>query len=86
MEREVLDFDVQFVGAGPAGLAGAIHLANLIARHDADVAAGVEYVLGDLSGELTFEYDRLDLPRSEEDDYGVYLRLRRELPDVLRRQ
>ena len=32
MEREVLEFDVQFVGAGPAGLAGAIHLANLIAR------------------------------------------------------
>ena len=40
MEREVLEFDVQFVGAGPAGLAGAIHLANLIVRHDAGVAAG----------------------------------------------
>jgi electron-transferring-flavoprotein dehydrogenase len=40
MEREVLEFDVQFVGAGPAGLAGAIHLANLIARHDQQVAAG----------------------------------------------
>jgi electron-transferring-flavoprotein dehydrogenase len=40
MEREVLEFDVQFVGAGPAGLAGAIHLANLIAKHDAAVAAG----------------------------------------------
>jgi electron-transferring-flavoprotein dehydrogenase len=40
MEREVLEFDVQFIGAGPAGLAGAIHLANLIARHDAGVAAG----------------------------------------------
>jgi electron-transferring-flavoprotein dehydrogenase len=40
MERETLEFDVQFVGAGPAGLAGAIHLANLIAAHDAAVAAG----------------------------------------------
>ncbi|HET7225352.1 MAG TPA: electron transfer flavoprotein-ubiquinone oxidoreductase [Candidatus Eisenbacteria bacterium] len=43
MEREVLEFDVQFVGAGPAGLAGAIHLADLIARHDAahpDAALG----------------------------------------------
>ncbi len=40
MEREVLEFDVQFVGAGPAGLAGAIHLASLIARHDEAVAAG----------------------------------------------
>src|SRR5580765_574269 len=40
MEREVLEFDVQFIGAGPAGLAGAIHLANLIERHEAAVAAG----------------------------------------------
>jgi len=42
MEREVLEFDVQFVGAGPAGLAGAIHLANLIEKHNAAVAAGGE--------------------------------------------
>jgi electron-transferring-flavoprotein dehydrogenase len=40
MEREVLEFDVQFIGAGPAGLAGAIHLANLIERHNQSVAAG----------------------------------------------
>ena len=40
MEREVLEFDVQFVGAGPAGLAGALHLARLIAAHDQAVAAG----------------------------------------------
>jgi electron-transferring-flavoprotein dehydrogenase len=40
VEREVLEFDVQFVGAGPAGLAGAIHLANLIAAHDQTIAAG----------------------------------------------
>ena len=40
MEREVLEFDVQFIGAGPAGLAGAIHLADLIARHNQTVAAG----------------------------------------------
>src|SRR5262249_54755117 len=40
MEREVLEFDVQFIGAGPAGLAGAIHLANLIERHNQAVAAG----------------------------------------------
>lgn len=38
MEREVLEFDVQFVGAGPAGLAGAIHLANLIAKHNEQAA------------------------------------------------
>ena len=40
MEREVLEFDVQFIGAGPAGLGGAIHLANLIAQHDRTIAAG----------------------------------------------
>ncbi|MEY4070162.1 MAG: hypothetical protein RL721_776 [Candidatus Eisenbacteria bacterium] len=39
MEREVLEFDVQFVGGGPAGLAGAIHLADLIARHNESAAA-----------------------------------------------
>src|SRR5881628_4081111 len=38
--RETLEFDVQFVGAGPAGLAGAIHLADLIAKHEQAVAAG----------------------------------------------
>ena len=34
-EREVLDIDVLFVGAGPAGLAGALHLQNKIAEHNA---------------------------------------------------
>ena len=29
-EREVLELDVLFVGAGPASLAGAIHLQNLL--------------------------------------------------------
>ncbi len=38
MEREILEFDVQFVGAGPAGLAGAIHLANLVAAHNANAS------------------------------------------------
>uniref|UniRef100_A0A832I2Y9 Electron transfer flavoprotein-ubiquinone oxidoreductase n=1 Tax=Eiseniibacteriota bacterium TaxID=2212470 RepID=A0A832I2Y9_UNCEI len=40
MEREVLEFDVQFIGAGPAGLAGAYHLATLIEKHNAAVAQG----------------------------------------------
>jgi electron-transferring-flavoprotein dehydrogenase len=50
MEREVLEFDVQFVGAGPAGLAGAIHLADLVAAHDAKVAAGAP---GERLGEVS---------------------------------
>jgi len=32
-ERETLDIDVVFVGAGPASLAGAYHLAGLVRRH-----------------------------------------------------
>jgi electron-transferring-flavoprotein dehydrogenase len=41
-ERETLEVDVLFVGAGPANLAGAYHLANLIATHNAAVAAGTK--------------------------------------------
>ncbi len=50
MQRELLEFDVQFIGAGPAGLAGAIHLANLIEKHNTAVAQGVP---GDPIGETT---------------------------------
>jgi electron-transferring-flavoprotein dehydrogenase len=38
-EREILELDVLFVGGGPAGLAGAYHLAKRIEEHNA-VAAG----------------------------------------------
>src|SRR5258708_3336277 len=34
MERESLEMDVVFVGAGPANLAGAFHLARLIREHN----------------------------------------------------
>lgn len=39
-ERETLEIDVLFVGGGPAGLAGAYHLAKLIERHNAAAAEG----------------------------------------------
>ncbi|MEO6463331.1 MAG: electron transfer flavoprotein-ubiquinone oxidoreductase [Candidatus Eisenbacteria bacterium] len=39
-ERETLEVDVLFVGAGPANLSAALHLGNLIARHNEGVAAG----------------------------------------------
>lgn len=51
-----------------------------------DVTAGVEFLLGELSGELTFEYDRLVLPDSKQDDYSVYFRIRREISNVLARK
>ncbi len=54
--------------------------------HSWDVTAYLEYVVGDLSGELSFEYDRLDLRGSNEDNSGVFVRVRRELPDVLGRR
>ncbi|RKY21883.1 MAG: hypothetical protein DRQ55_02865 [Planctomycetota bacterium] len=38
-EREVLDVDVLFVGGGPAGLAGALHLTRLIEQHNEAAAS-----------------------------------------------
>ena len=35
MQREQLEADVLIVGAGPAGLSCALHLANLIKKHNA---------------------------------------------------
>lgn len=40
MEREIIDFDVIFVGGGPANLSSAIHLANLIKKHNIEVQEG----------------------------------------------
>jgi electron-transferring-flavoprotein dehydrogenase len=39
-ERETLELDVLFVGAGPASLAGAYHLARLVERHNEAAAGG----------------------------------------------
>src|SRR3981081_2819482 len=40
MERETLEMDVVFVGAGPANLSGAFHLARLIKAHNEAVSKG----------------------------------------------
>ncbi len=40
IEREQLEMDVVFVGAGPASLAAALHLKNLIKEHDELIASG----------------------------------------------
>jgi len=41
-EREALELDVVFVGAGPASLAGAYHLARLIERHNESASEKLE--------------------------------------------
>ncbi len=48
-----------------------------------DVTIGFQYEIGDLTTELTLEYDRLDLPYSDDEDFGVYFRLRRELGSLI---
>jgi electron-transferring-flavoprotein dehydrogenase len=40
MERETLEMDVVFVGAGPANLSGALHLTRLIKEHNEGVQQG----------------------------------------------
>lgn len=40
MERDQLEVDVLFVGAGPASLSGALHLMNLVRRHNEAVQSG----------------------------------------------
>ena len=40
MQREKLEFDVLFVGAGPANLSGALHLSRLITSHNDRVTRG----------------------------------------------
>lgn len=50
VERESLDMDVVFVGAGPANLSGALHLARLVREHNEAVESGKREgkVLGDI--------------------------------------
>ena len=50
LEREILEMDVVFVGAGPANLSGALHLSRLIREHNEAVSKGEKkgQALGDL--------------------------------------
>ena len=45
-ERETLEVDALFVGAGPASLSGALHLRQLIEAHNQNAAAGAIKLLG----------------------------------------
>ena len=48
-QRDVLEVDVLFVGGGPAGLAGALRLTQLIEAHNQRAAAGSGTALGDVT-------------------------------------
>jgi electron-transferring-flavoprotein dehydrogenase len=50
IEREQIEMDVVFVGAGPANLAAALHLKNQIAEHDEMVERGIK--AGNKVGEI----------------------------------
>ena len=50
IEREQLEMDVVFVGAGPANLAAALHLKNIITEHDELIEKGIKR--GEKIGEL----------------------------------
>jgi electron-transferring-flavoprotein dehydrogenase len=50
MERESLEMDVVFVGAGPANLSGAYHLTRLMNEHNEAIANGTK--LGEPLGEI----------------------------------
>jgi len=43
MERETIEFDVVFAGGGPANLSSAIHLTNLIRKHNEDIENGKQH-------------------------------------------
>src|SRR5438552_16660874 len=54
-QREQLEADVLIVGAGPAGLACALHLANLIKKHN---EAGVKTAGAELSAENIYVLEK----------------------------
>ena len=96
VEREVLDIDVLFVGAGPASLAGAIHLKRLLRESGQEASVAVlekasEVGAHSLSGaivdpralrELFPDYNDPDFPFEAEvsEEHLYYLTETKKLP------
>ncbi|MCH7702657.1 MAG: hypothetical protein IID37_13315, partial [Planctomycetes bacterium] len=51
-----------------------------------DVEAGVEYQIGDLTVDLSAEYDLLNIEEDRQDGFGIWLRVRREFGNLLARR
>ena len=95
-EREVLDLDVLFVGAGPASLAGAIHLKRLLSKSGKEASVAVlekasEIGAHSLSGaivdpralrELFPDFPDTDLPFEAEvsEEHLYYLTENKKIP------
>ena len=95
-EREVLDLDVLFVGAGPASLAGAIHLKRLLHKSGQEASVAVlekasEVGAHSLSGaivdprslrELFPNYNDADFPFEAEvtEEHLYYLTATKKIP------
>ena len=95
-EREVLDLDVLFVGAGPASLAGAIHLKRLLSKSGTEASVAVlekasEIGAHSLSGaivdpralrELFPDFPDTDLPFEAEvsEEHLYYLTENKKIP------
>lgn len=53
--------------------------------HGVDVESGVAYRWGQLTVTASIEYDLLDIVASDEEGFGVWLKVRRDFPNLLGR-
>ena len=66
MDHEQLEVDVLFVGAGPASLAGALHLSHLIRDHNEAIRSGTK--AGEKLEDLTLTRPSIVISDGVDDD------------------